>query len=45
MEDDGTLHLIDTSNKIALLIGLWITAGNEHDTDGSTLVECDGTLV
>ena len=39
------LDLIDSANGVALLVGLWITTGNQHDADGSTLVESDGALV
>ena len=39
MEHDGTLHLVDAADRIALFVGLRITAADEHHTYRGTLVE------
>ena len=45
MKDYRTLHLVDTCDGVAFLVGFRITAADQHDADSSTLVKRYLTLV
>ena len=45
MEYYRTFNLVDTFDRIALLVSLWITAAHEHDADCCTLIKLDVSLV
>ena len=45
MENNRTFHIIDTLDRITLLVSLWITTAYEHHADSCTLIKLDATLV
>ena len=45
MEDDASLYLIDTCDRVTLLVFLRLTTRNQHDTYCCTLVKLNSALV
>ena len=45
MEYDASFHILNATDGIAFLVFLGITSGNQHHTNGSTLVKLNLMLV
>ena len=45
VEEDATLHLIESFEGVSFLVGLWVSAADEHHADGCAGVELYVALV